>query len=289
MDTTSGAMPIEDRLQAIDEKLALLTRELEEQRQARRERKELMDDLGVVGKDVYEAAVVEFERVAPYFDADDAVRLLERLLRNVRSINQMLDRLEAGEEDEHPLNELFRSAHSLKGMSAAMGQMAISERAHELEGLLQPYRDSGKTPDQSVLQQARTLAEELATGVEEVVTSGGKSGEAEAGESETPEAEGPDVAAGAATGEPIEDFEVRWAAWGWRSFHSPDGGFAFADIKRSKVAFEARARGYAAARTVEVDPSSGQVSPCPPRILHSQVYPLHPPTISCKSAGMWSQ
>ena len=47
METTMKSMPVEQRLELIDQKLDLLTRELEEQRRERRTRQELMDDLGV--------------------------------------------------------------------------------------------------------------------------------------------------------------------------------------------------------------------------------------------------
>ncbi len=84
------AVSLEERLASIDSRLAFLTHELEEQRRTRRERSDLMADLGIVGTDVYKTAVTECERIAPYFDASDAIELAKRLMMNVRTINQAL-------------------------------------------------------------------------------------------------------------------------------------------------------------------------------------------------------
>jgi len=124
---------------------------------------------------------------------------------HLQNMERMIESLEAGEGGDVALNELFRSAHSLKGMSAAMGQTVISERAHALEDLLLPYRDQKRAPEAGVLERARAVAEELATMVEEVAAAGGApidTGEPETSVVEPGEAVAADGAAAPPEGRP---------------------------------------------------------------------------------------
>jgi two-component system, chemotaxis family, sensor kinase CheA len=54
--------------------------------------------------------------------------------------------MERGTEGEAPLRDFFRSAHSLKGMSASMGFTALGELAHDVEAAVEPWRDRGAPP-----------------------------------------------------------------------------------------------------------------------------------------------
>jgi two-component system chemotaxis sensor kinase CheA len=60
-------------------------------------------------------------------------------------------RLEAAGRGEEPLgpliDEMFRHAHSMKGMSAAMELEGIKDVAHRAESLLEVFRRSGSAPD----------------------------------------------------------------------------------------------------------------------------------------------
>jgi uncharacterized protein YjgD (DUF1641 family) len=81
------------RLEAIESKLDLITEYIESERRHRREMQELKDDLAVVGKDLFQAAVVELDEVAAHFDSRDLLRLVKKLLRNTRHLNRMLDQM----------------------------------------------------------------------------------------------------------------------------------------------------------------------------------------------------
>ncbi len=99
---------LQQELKSIHEKLDFLTGQLKQQQQYQREMKELKDDLGLISKDMFNAAVVELEDVAPYFDTGDIVHLLKRLLRNVRNLNKMMEHLESAQDlfaDLQPLGK----------------------------------------------------------------------------------------------------------------------------------------------------------------------------------------
>lgn len=55
-------------------------------------------------------------------------------------MNDALLRLESAPSDLAPVDEVFRAAHSLKGMAAAMGYESIAEVAHHLENLVDTVR-----------------------------------------------------------------------------------------------------------------------------------------------------
>ena len=57
------------------------------------------------------------------------------------NINEGLLKLEQNPQDEETLNEIFRSAHTLKGMAATMGYENIAELTHKMENLLSKLRE----------------------------------------------------------------------------------------------------------------------------------------------------
>ena len=60
---------------------------------------------------------------------------------NLQTLNQSLLDLEKDPKNTDLLNNIFRSAHSLKGSSATMGYVNISELAHKMENVLDMMRN----------------------------------------------------------------------------------------------------------------------------------------------------
>ncbi len=102
---------------------------------------------------------------------------LERLGRAVLAI-------ERGAE-KGAIDEAFRAAHTLKGMSASMGHTSVVSLAHGLEHLLVKIRDGALAVDAQVIDLLLSAVDELGRVVEGVLTNGGYSdfdtGVAEAG------------------------------------------------------------------------------------------------------------
>lgn len=65
---------------------------------------------------------------------------LEEAREHLQTLNRCVLDLEHTPEDLHILDEIFRSAHTIKGMSATMGYTAIAELTHEMENVLDLLR-----------------------------------------------------------------------------------------------------------------------------------------------------
>ncbi|MEW6516932.1 MAG: chemotaxis protein CheA [candidate division FCPU426 bacterium] len=63
-------------------------------------------------------------------------------LEHLDRLNQALLTLEKNPSDSHSLNEIFRTSHTIKGMSATMGFDQITELTHQMENVLDKLRGS---------------------------------------------------------------------------------------------------------------------------------------------------
>ncbi len=85
---------LNQQIAEINRKLDLLTENMAVQQRRQREFMELKDDLSRIGTDLFQTAVVELEDVSPYFDTDDFLHLMKKLMRNTRALTKMIDQLE---------------------------------------------------------------------------------------------------------------------------------------------------------------------------------------------------
>lgn len=70
---------------------------------------------------------------------------------HLQSINDQLLHLEKNPQDLSIVNEIFRSAHTLKGMSATMGYQDLSNLTHKMENVLDAVRNEKVTVDEGIL------------------------------------------------------------------------------------------------------------------------------------------
>ncbi len=99
---------VQQQLEEINKKLDRITARMAEQEKGRQEWKELKNDLTLIGTDVFNSAVEELQDVAIYFDSRDLVFLLKKLLRNTRTLINILNQLESAAnlvEDVKPLSK----------------------------------------------------------------------------------------------------------------------------------------------------------------------------------------
>lgn len=66
---------------------------------------------------------------------------LEESEENIENLNQSMLELEKNPEDTEIISEIFRYAHTLKGMAATMGYNNISELTHKMENVLDKLRN----------------------------------------------------------------------------------------------------------------------------------------------------
>lgn len=66
---------------------------------------------------------------------------LEESMDNLQTLNDSLLQLEQEPDDTDKLNEIFRVAHTIKGMAATMGFNQMAELTHKMEDVLSEFRD----------------------------------------------------------------------------------------------------------------------------------------------------
>ena len=76
---------------------------------------------------------------------------LEESREHLQSLNDGLLELENTPEDLSIINEIFRNAHTLKGMSATMGYNRIAELTHEMENVLDMLRKEQLKMDETII------------------------------------------------------------------------------------------------------------------------------------------
>jgi uncharacterized protein YjgD (DUF1641 family) len=89
---------LEKELQDIHQKLDFISEQMQDYQQRQKEMSELKNDLSLIAKDVFDAAVDELQDVAPYFDSSDLIQLMKKLLRNTKNINRLLTQMESAED-----------------------------------------------------------------------------------------------------------------------------------------------------------------------------------------------
>ncbi|MCI6158667.1 MAG: chemotaxis protein CheA [Selenomonadaceae bacterium] len=76
---------------------------------------------------------------------------LDESHEHLQSLNDGLLSLEDNMEDTSVVNEIFRNAHTLKGMSATMGYNKIAELTHEMEDVLDLIRNDKLRLDENII------------------------------------------------------------------------------------------------------------------------------------------
>lgn len=69
----------------------------------------------------------------------------------LQQVTEGLLALEADPSDPQPIETVFRGAHSLKGMGAAMGYQRTAELTHSMESLMARFRQENVTPGSEVI------------------------------------------------------------------------------------------------------------------------------------------
>ncbi len=95
---------------------------------------------------------------------------LEESMDNLQTLNESLLDLEQDPADVDKLNEIFRVAHTIKGMAATMGFSDIAELTHKMEDVLSKFREGELKVTQevvTVLFDCLDTLEKMVTNVEE--------------------------------------------------------------------------------------------------------------------------
>ena len=94
---------IQQQIDDINKKLDIILEEVFAQKQNRESINDLVDDLSIVGKDVFKNSVIELDRAGVELDSEALKGTAIRLIRNIDNLNEFLDTLES-------INDFMRDA-----------------------------------------------------------------------------------------------------------------------------------------------------------------------------------
>ncbi len=102
---------------------------------------------------------------------------LEESMDNLQTLNESLLQLEQEPDNIDKLNEIFRVAHTIKGMAATMGFNEMAELTHKMEDVLSEFRDGKLKVTQKVvtvlfkcLDTLEQMVNNISDGVEEEIS-----------------------------------------------------------------------------------------------------------------------
>ena len=113
---------LNQKLDVLSAQVAFLSEEARQQQRRRQEWDDLKNDLMPVANDVYRLTVEQLEEVESQVQLEDMLRLLKRLMRNTRNLEQMLDQMESMAAMWQDLSPLTQSAF-----------LALMNRLEEME------------------------------------------------------------------------------------------------------------------------------------------------------------
>jgi len=89
---------IQNQINDINRKLDIVLEEIYVQKSARESASDLLDDLSIVGKDIFENTVIELDKAGVEIDSAAFQGLGIRLIRNIGTLNQLLETLESAND-----------------------------------------------------------------------------------------------------------------------------------------------------------------------------------------------
>jgi two-component system, chemotaxis family, sensor kinase CheA len=97
---------------------------------------------------------------------------IEESKEHLQNINDQLLELEKNPEDLSIVNEIFRSAHTLKGMSATMGYEDLASLTHQMENVLDGIRNKQVAVTTGVLDVVFQSVDDLEAMVQSIASGG---------------------------------------------------------------------------------------------------------------------
>jgi len=93
MDQTIAEL--NQKIDVLTEQVAFLAEETRQQKRRRQEWEELQNDLTPVASELYRLSVEQLNEIESYVQLEDGLRLMKRLMRNTRNLEQMMDQMES--------------------------------------------------------------------------------------------------------------------------------------------------------------------------------------------------
>ena len=154
---------IQKQIDTINHKLDLLLDYVNQQRLRNESTQDLIDDLGIVGKDLYDTAVKELDNQKVEIDPDSIKVFAIKLIKNVDNFHQMLELFES-------MNDLVKDARPIANEVI----IDLSKKMHELDqkGYFEFFKEAGNIFDNVVshfsADDVRQLADNIVTILETI-------------------------------------------------------------------------------------------------------------------------
>ena len=147
---------IQTQIDALNDKVDLILEYVNQQRLKSQSVDDLIADVSIVGKDMYDSAVTELDNRSIEIDPEDVKMIALKLIRNVRNINNVLDTFES-------------TADFLKDASPIMNEMVIDmiKKLHEFDqkGYFEFFAEAGNILDNVVTHFSREDVKLLADNI----------------------------------------------------------------------------------------------------------------------------
>jgi len=113
---------VENKLDIVNDKLDIILEELNSQRSRREQVDDLMKDVTIIGKDLFETTVSRLDKAGIEVNGDDLEKLVLKIIRNINTFNSLLDSFESA-------NDL------IKDLSPVVRQIGLDliKKLHDLE------------------------------------------------------------------------------------------------------------------------------------------------------------
>lgn len=103
-------LELNQKIDTLTEQVAFLAEEARVQKVRRQELDELKNDLTPVMTQMYQLSVEQLDEIDGYVELEDMLRLVKRLMRNTRNLEQMLDQMESLMEIGQDISPLTQQA-----------------------------------------------------------------------------------------------------------------------------------------------------------------------------------
>ncbi|MDE6204426.1 MAG: Hpt domain-containing protein, partial [Lachnospiraceae bacterium] len=100
---------------------------------------------------------------------------LDETKEHLENLNTQILKLEQEPEDSDTINEIFRAAHSLKGMAGTMGYKRMQALTHDMENVFSEVRNGTMKADSNmidILFQCLDALEEYTSTIQETADEG---------------------------------------------------------------------------------------------------------------------
>ncbi len=149
---------VQIQIDEINKKLDIILEEIFIMKQNREAAKDLVDDLSIIGKDIFKNSVIELDKAGVELNGEALAGTGIRLIRNIDNINEFLDTLES-------INDFIKDA------SPILRQVGLDtiQKMHELDqkGYIEFFRELMKVLDNIVTgfsrEDVKALADNIVT------------------------------------------------------------------------------------------------------------------------------